>query len=423
MSWLYRIAISAIFGIVVALAVRVTQFSLDYARLLENYQLRLGPGANFDMQIGYLLEGLSLGLLAVGSGIDSSALAMLEGVRSVQQVAETYSWWFLVSSAAFLVLGLGGSLWPADSRRFTRCILVLAAVCMLVGQIAPIMSMTATSEVPVAGTSVVKHESKSIWTAVVALHGSGKTMVAVLIVLFSLVTPATKLVLSLLAARVTSDRIQGLALKIVNALGKWSMADVFVVAMLLTVFSLQSPGDGVATNAQAEVGLWFFSAHCVLGLIGSQLIARKRAALAHEGRPSSMPALVAQLAITLGTCFLALVFLKPASEVAGRHVIAKGYRLAGAVIAHGAHGVIQGEWTSDGRPHGGADNTMVAVRVVGPDGVVLGDYGHQDRGTFEFPVRQKGPYVIVFDNVGIVRSTARSAEYRMWFRPATIWTW
>lgn len=423
MFWSYRILLSVALGVLLALGLKITQLALAYADCLQVYQLHKGPEANVGTQIGYLIEGLSFGILPTGSQMESTTLALLDGVITLRQAIENYSWSFLWVAVGFLSMGFCGSLWPADSRRFARCIILLAAVCMGVGQVAPIMSMTATSDVPVAGTSVMKHECKSILTAIAALQNSGKTAVAALIVLFSLVTPTLKLLLAMVAARTSSGRLRDGAVRVVNAIGKWSMADVFVVAILLAIFSLRDPG-GTGTTSEIEVGLWFFAAHCVLSLVGSLLIARKRDPnMLPEGTPSSFVALTAQLGFCASSFAVALLFLKPCTYVSEELVLQPGYRWSRTVVAQSGSGLLNGIWRSSGQAHGGADDTIVCVRVVGPDGGILKEFDHDFEGAFELPVQVPGPYAIVFDNVGIIRSTARSVMLRMQFRPVSFWIW
>ena len=52
-------------------------------------------------------------------------------------------------------------------------------------------------------------------------------------------------------------------MRLVHAIGKWSMADVFVVAVLLAMLAL---GRDPATRAATGPGLYFFAGYCLLAL-------------------------------------------------------------------------------------------------------------------------------------------------------------
>ena len=67
----------------------------------------------------------------------------------------------------------------------------------------------------------------------------------------------------------------------VEAIAKWSMADVFVVALFITylaaVASQSAPAAGpplVAFRAEFGAGFYWFAAYCVFSLASQQLTAR-----------------------------------------------------------------------------------------------------------------------------------------------------
>ncbi|HMQ07164.1 MAG TPA: paraquat-inducible protein A [Saprospiraceae bacterium] len=136
------------------------------------------------------------------------------------------------------------------------------------------------------------YQSKSIldvtWTL---LEGRGIDLkiVGILVLLFSIVIPFFKLILSSLF--MFSRRIENSLLVqwIVFYLGKWSMADVFVVAMFmsyigfhgvitsqLTEISRNQTGYAVETLNYSKLspGALFFTTYCVLSIITGLLIHR-----------------------------------------------------------------------------------------------------------------------------------------------------
>ena len=60
--------------------------------------------------------------------------------------------------------------------------------------------------------------------------------------------------------------------KTVGKIGKWSMADVFVVATFLSYLSFSNMDSGIDTEAKTLVGLYFFLAYCILSIASSQII-------------------------------------------------------------------------------------------------------------------------------------------------------
>lgn len=100
------------------------------------------------------------------------------------------------------------------------------------------------------------------------LADHGNALVAVLILTFSVVIPVCKLLLQFLALALPMARARPLL--VVNAaLGKWSMADVFVMAMLVAFMAGRAServGDLLVMDARLEPGFWYFLAYCVFAI-------------------------------------------------------------------------------------------------------------------------------------------------------------
>jgi hypothetical protein len=128
------------------------------------------------------------------------------------------------------------------------------------------------------GEVQVFEKSRSIWGTIVELEQSGNGGVALLVMLFSVLIPALKLCLMLLQHLPLSSAIRRRNHLVIQAIGKWSMADVFVVALIVT----QMVGDASAglggllkTQAQFEVGFYFFTAYCLFSILSAQLLPRQ----------------------------------------------------------------------------------------------------------------------------------------------------
>ena len=112
-----------------------------------------------------------------------------------------------------------------------------------------------------------RSESKGVLASVISLFVYGNVVVAALLALFSVIIPVSKLALGLLAASKLSPKAAAWAARVLHHIGKWSMTDVFVVAVLLA-FLAGSAGD--STDAWTGHGLWFFAAYGLLSLIATQ---------------------------------------------------------------------------------------------------------------------------------------------------------
>jgi hypothetical protein len=179
------------------------------------------------------------------------------------------------ASAAFLLL-VWLSLAERDLARRPRLLLHLhgvAGICLVVGLLAPMLSVVARSDVAVLGRVVLQFQSKGILDTVAALLAGGNAFTGVLLGLFSVVVPIAKLGLSLCALLARPGTLREGCLALVRAVGKWSMTDVFVVAVLLAFLAL---GDGAFTDARLGPGLYFFAAYGLLSFVGSIGLARYR---------------------------------------------------------------------------------------------------------------------------------------------------
>lgn len=96
----------------------------------------------------------------------------------------------------------------------------------------------------------------SIWRVVEGLYADGEYFVCGVIVLFSMIFPVVKLLTGLwIWARV--DAISPgarRAVAFVAAMGKWSMVDVFVVALLVAAIQVS-----IITNVAIHAGIYVFT--------------------------------------------------------------------------------------------------------------------------------------------------------------------
>lgn len=162
---------------------------------------------------------------------------------------------------AFLRFGVSRAV-PDGNRLAVRHLCVTSLVLFAVGVGATALSLIAFREMPVLGQVVFKFESKCIAQTILALFFSGNVVLAGLIFLFSIAVPVAKVGLTLFATWSHGPR-HDTALRIIKAIGKWSMADVFVIAVLLAFFAM---GGDEFTDAWVGPGVFFFAAYCILSM-------------------------------------------------------------------------------------------------------------------------------------------------------------
>ena len=130
----------------------------------------------------------------------------------------------------------------------------------------------------VEGELQVYQSTRSIWGTAEGLASNGYLAVALLIVLFSLVVPTLKLVLQAASALVSSEELRGVLLGLNAALSKWSMADVFLIGVLVAFMAggaAEQSDELLQMRARLEPGFFYFLGYCVFSIAaGSFLLAR-----------------------------------------------------------------------------------------------------------------------------------------------------
>lgn len=148
-----------------------------------------------------------------------------------------------------------------SKRNLIALALTLASLALLwPGLVEPVLTIRATIEM--FGTErELTNETRSVVGAIRSLHGSGNDFVAGLILLFSVLVPVTK---AALLVPIYVGRGSAWAFRLyrfVQALSKWSMADVFAVGMLIALLVAKGTAN---LSAVAGPGFYYFAAYCLV---------------------------------------------------------------------------------------------------------------------------------------------------------------
>lgn len=129
----------------------------------------------------------------------------------------------------------------------------------------------------------VYQQTRSIVGSVRHLYRVGSATAATLILLFSVIVPLTKALLVLWAVWHDDGARRRRTLRFVEMIAKWSMADVFAMALIIAYLAARAsqtpPGPGFAPQAVAFTasfgpGFYWFAAYCLVSLATQQLTAR-----------------------------------------------------------------------------------------------------------------------------------------------------
>lgn len=113
-------------------------------------------------------------------------------------------------------------------------------------------------------------DTPSLTEIVLGLWSDGEPLLSVVILIFSVLLPAVKIILTHVAALKGGS---GRSLSILSAIGKWSMLDVMLVALVL--FAAKTSG---LAEASALPGLWFYATATIAAALAANVCKRLEAA-------------------------------------------------------------------------------------------------------------------------------------------------
>ena len=162
---------------------------------------------------------------------------------------------------------------PVYARRLAAPLFLLALVCLGLGLWLPAMSVEA---IPLFEDEI------SVIDGAMALWEEEQYFLFFVIVVFSILFPTLKIVLGLwawlwadLTVRSPLRLVRGIEL-----LGKWSMLDVLVIALVVAALSVS-----VVTSVWVHEGIYLFTAAVVLSMVAMGRLERIAVELEEHWRP------------------------------------------------------------------------------------------------------------------------------------------
>ena len=155
------------------------------------------------------------------------------------------------------------------SKPFVIFLILVSLACLVPGLSQPMMSLKISSSFPLVGEIELYNQTQSIWSSIVTLFDKDYQFVAFLIFLFSIAVPLFKQICFIIILCCDHLKIAQTLHNIVLVIGKWSMADVFVVGIFIAFLAGQAKPD-VYANLQS--GFYWFLAYCLTSILCGQLI-------------------------------------------------------------------------------------------------------------------------------------------------------
>ena len=157
-----------------------------------------------------------------------------------------------------------------NTRNIIAIVLILISLaCLFPGLFYDMMTIKVGAELPLVGTLTIHETTQSILNTIKTLHQNDNSLVAGLILLFSVVIPVLKAILLMIVLffKKAGNRLG--IYKFVALIGKWSMADVFVVGVMLAFLATRSDDN---VEAILHAGFYYFLAYCIISVLAIQIM-------------------------------------------------------------------------------------------------------------------------------------------------------
>lgn len=167
----------------------------------------------------------------------------------------------LAASTAFVVLPWW---WRPGSRSVVQHLVVVSWGALALGLWAPMLTLSVHYTVPLLGRVMLESTTKGLLESVWLFLTQAQWLVGVIILVFSVIVPAAKL--GLLQWLLWREHLGGSLASWLSHVGKFSMLDVLVAALTVSLFAY---GSSANTDARAGMGLFYFAVYCLASLLAS----------------------------------------------------------------------------------------------------------------------------------------------------------
>jgi hypothetical protein len=208
-------------------------------------------------KIDSLASTISFGLIENRSKIKLDRLKEEQSLN--REFSQDFLYYFMATLTVIFLISLSCELVSS-----TIILSISSLISLIFGLINPILMVTIHKSVEHLGDVILSFESKGLLGSIYKLFDSGEYAVALAIFTFSVLIPFLKIFTLIFTAIFKEYSFTYRLINFFKYLGKWSMLDVFVVAILLVYLSSNS---GDISHAQIQIGLYFFLSYVILSMI------------------------------------------------------------------------------------------------------------------------------------------------------------
>jgi paraquat-inducible protein A len=159
-----------------------------------------------------------------------------------------------------------------DRPDYLFALAMISSVFLVVGVLAPAMVIVVSPATAIFPHFVLHYQIRSIFGVISELYLKGYWPVAACLTVFSILIPLAKAGLTVFVLECSSLSRKLKITKFLHSISKWSMADVFVAAILLSNFAVRA---NKSTQADLFLGFYYFLSYCLLSMVTTTLLQNK----------------------------------------------------------------------------------------------------------------------------------------------------
>ena len=251
--------LSVMLGVMVFLGVKAYSYAIAYEEATTEMVMLQGATEQAKLQLEKFATSILGELVSNERQVNFMHIKQnqVEAMQNAQQYTRYFMYLLGIVLLSFFYLSL---------QAFTFWGSLAAMLTLVLGLFTPILMVTIHKEVEYIGDIVLSFESKGVIGSIIKLWEGNDIVVALVILIFSVLVPVVKVFSLLFISIFMQNKFAHNMVKFFKMIGKWSMVDVFVVAVFL-VYLTANKGD--VSRAEVEVGLYFFLAYVIISMLVS----------------------------------------------------------------------------------------------------------------------------------------------------------
>jgi hypothetical protein len=241
--------------------------STDYITCTKKISKQNDPDHKLAFKVDKFIEKITAGIYNKYSKKQSNIKNLQSKAKQSQENTLLYLYYFFGTVVLFSLIFMF-----IDYDFLILFIGSTSLISLFFGLTSPLVMIIVYKSLPVVGMVTLSFDTKSIIGTIEKLFLQHNYIIAVLVLAFSIIIPFIKSIVILLYGFLKESGLGKNIIKIIDKLGKWSMADVFIVALLVVFFSTK---QDINSALKIESGLYFFLGYVLLSMLGSSLIGKR----------------------------------------------------------------------------------------------------------------------------------------------------